>query len=316
MKLLAALVAVTAAAWALFYLEYQADLRQARALLASRSDIAQTRCGPIEYRVTGSGPAVLLVHGAGGGYSQVAGLASALARAGFQAIAMSRFGYLRTPLPADASAEAQADAHACLLDALGVQEAAAVGASAGAPSALLFCIRHAERCTALALLVPAAYAARRGEQLVQPPSPFMQFVLDRVLTTDAVMWTILRFRPEILVETALATPLADFRAAPPAERGRALAMARDIFPVSVRTAGLANDGRICTALPRYALEEIRAPTLAISVENDLYGTYASAQYTASQVAGARFVGYPGGGHVWLGHDDEVRREIIAFLEAS
>ena len=34
---------------------------------------------------------------------------------------MSRFGYLRTPLPADASAAAQADAHACLLDSLGIR---------------------------------------------------------------------------------------------------------------------------------------------------------------------------------------------------
>ena len=34
--------------------------------------------------------------------------------------APSRFGYLRTPLPSDASPAAQADAHSCLLDALGL----------------------------------------------------------------------------------------------------------------------------------------------------------------------------------------------------
>jgi len=45
-------------------------------------------------------------------------------------------GYLRTPMPADASAAAQADAHACLLDALGIRRAAVMGGSAGAPSAL------------------------------------------------------------------------------------------------------------------------------------------------------------------------------------
>jgi hypothetical protein len=37
---------------------------------------------------------------------------------------MSRFGYLRTPLPSDPSAAAQADAHACPLDALGIRHAA------------------------------------------------------------------------------------------------------------------------------------------------------------------------------------------------
>lgn len=40
---------------------------------------------------------------------------------GFRTIAVSRFGYLGTPLPADPSPAAQADAYAALLDALGIQ---------------------------------------------------------------------------------------------------------------------------------------------------------------------------------------------------
>jgi len=51
-------------------------------------------------------------------------------------IAMSRFGYLRTPRPADASPEAQADAHICLLDALGITKAVVMGVSAGGPPGL------------------------------------------------------------------------------------------------------------------------------------------------------------------------------------
>ncbi len=47
----------------------------------------------------------------------------------FHVIAMSRFGYLRTPLPLDASASAQADAYACLLDALNIRQAAIIGDS-------------------------------------------------------------------------------------------------------------------------------------------------------------------------------------------
>ena len=47
---------------------------------------------------------------------------------GYRVIAVSRFGYLRTPLPADATPAAQADAHACLLDALKIARAAIVGA--------------------------------------------------------------------------------------------------------------------------------------------------------------------------------------------
>jgi hypothetical protein len=42
-------------------------------------------------------------------------------------IAMSRFGYLGTALPSDASRQAQADVHAGLLHALGIHWAVAAG---------------------------------------------------------------------------------------------------------------------------------------------------------------------------------------------
>ena len=61
------------------------------------------------------------------------------------------------------------------------------------------------------------------------------------------------------------------------------------------------------------LESIRAPTLVISTRDDGYGTYASAQYTASRIAGAKFIGFDEGGHTWVGHDDEVQAEIVKLL---
>ena len=113
--------AVLAGLLALVFASYQRDMREARARVASGSQVAQTACGPIEFATDGEGPAVLAVHGAGGGFDQAVDLAGPLAARGFRVIRPSRFGYLRTPLPADASAAAQADAHACLLDALGIE---------------------------------------------------------------------------------------------------------------------------------------------------------------------------------------------------
>ena len=143
---------------ALAYTRYRHDIDPAYARIARGSQIAPTPCGPIEYAVRGEGPPVLVVHGAGGGFDQGLELADSIARAGFRVIAVSRFGYLRTPLPANASAPAQADAHACLLDSLDLRQAAIVGVSAGGPSALQFALRFPDRTTALVLLVPATYA--------------------------------------------------------------------------------------------------------------------------------------------------------------
>lgn len=294
--------------------QYRSDLNGARERLLAGSRLVVTPCGTIEYAVAGAGRPVLAIHGAGGGYTQLMDLGRELQAAGFQVITMSRFGYLRTPMPADASPAAQAEAHACLLNALGVKQTAVIGVSAGSPSALQFCIRHRDRCSALVLLVPAVYAEGRKQVDITPPSPFMQFVLDYVLMSDIVMWIMMHAVPEILVQTALATPLAVYKAAPPAERERALRLIRDTFPVSVRREGIKNDTAVSVALRRLPLEEIKAPTLLVTVKDDLYDTYAGASYTAKHIPNARLVAYPIGGHVWLGHNAEATGEVITFLK--
>src|SRR3712207_2875230 len=87
----------------------------------------------------------------GGGYDQGLIVGQAFVGSGYRLIALSRFGYLHTPLPADSSPVTQADAHAALLDALKIQQVTIVGVSDGGPSALQFALRHPERVSALVL---------------------------------------------------------------------------------------------------------------------------------------------------------------------
>lgn len=93
-------------------------------------------------------------------------------------------------------------------------------------------------------------------------------------------------------------------------------MMEHILPVSPRRAGLLNDAEVISTLPRYALEQISAPTLIISLEDDLFGTYDAARYTAEQIPDARFIGYSRGGHLWVGHHAEVMSDIRAFLRQT
>jgi hypothetical protein len=48
----------------------------------------------------------------------------------------------------------------------------------------------------------------------------------------------------------------------------------------------------------------------------LDGTYAAAQYTAGRIAGAKFIGFDTGGHLLVGHDEEVRTAIVELLAAA
>jgi pimeloyl-ACP methyl ester carboxylesterase len=313
----AGVLALAAVSAALAYGLYRRDLAAARARLAGASEIAATRCGPIEYADVGSGPPILVVHGAGGGFDQGLSIFGAALSAGsHRIIAVSRFGYLRTPLPSDASAAAQADAHACVLDALGIERAAVAAASAGAPSALQLAVRHPERVSALVLMVPAAYAPRPGGEAAVRTPPGTLRLFDTALRFDFVYWAIRRAAPSLLISGLLGTPLEVVERADAAERARVGAMLDEILPVSDRRLGLVNDAMVTTTITRYALENISASTLAISAADDLYGTYEAARYTAEQIPGARFIGYPDGGHVLVGRNTEVAAAITELLATA
>jgi pimeloyl-ACP methyl ester carboxylesterase len=293
---------------------YRRDLRAACARVRRGSRIARTARGPIEFADVGEGSPVLIVHGAGGGIDQGLDFGEPLATCGFRVIAMSRFGYLRTPLPAHASAHAQADAHARLLDSLGLEHAAIIGASAGAPSALQFALRHPQRCTALVLMVPALYAPRADGESSRLPAPLAtQFVFDTALRSDLLFWAALRYARRFIVRSLLATPPQIVDDAGRDEHERVDRILDHILPVSERRLGLLNDARITSTLRREPLERVGVDTLVIGVADDLFGTYEAARYTADQIPGARFLGYETGGHVWVGHEQEVVDEIARFL---
>jgi pimeloyl-ACP methyl ester carboxylesterase len=295
---------------------YRRDVDRAFNRISTGSQVVHTRCGPIEYASLGAGTPVLIVHGAGGGFDQGMELAVELVAAGLRVIAMSRFGYLRTPLPADGSAAAQADAHACLLDALGIRRAAVVGASAGAPSSLQFALRHPERCAALVLVVPGAYVPRPGGEAAVKPPRGTPFLFDTALRSDFLFWAATKLVPRTMIGTILGTPPALVANANSNEQARVARLLDHILPISPRRQGLMNDGAVISALSRYALESIQAPTLVLSAADDRYGTYDVARYTAAQIPGARFVGYASGGHILVGYHEEAMAEVAAFVKAA
>ncbi len=292
---------------------FERDLSLAAERAAQGSLVAATRCGPIEYQQAGEGTPLLMIHGSGGGHDQGMDWARPLVRHGVRVIAVSRFGYLRTPRPADASPEAQADAHVCLLDALGVQRAAVVGVSAGAPSAMQTAIRHPDRVSALALIVPIAYKPGDVADSALPVSDRKDALLLRLLGSDFLFWAGLHIARDQVIRHVLATPPELVAAAGAAERTRVDELAERILPVSLRAAGLRDDTRLGKSLRAYALQSVQVPTLVVSARDDGFGTYAAAQYTASQISRARFVGFETGGHLLVGHDEAVRIEIVQLL---
>jgi 2-hydroxy-6-oxonona-2,4-dienedioate hydrolase len=293
---------------------FQLDIEAARNRVTLGSLVIKTRCGPIEYQEAGAGVPLLAVHGSGGGHDQGMAFAAPLAKKGIRVIAMSRFGYLRTPMPSDASAQAQADAHVCLLDALGIKAAAVLGGSAGAPSSLQMAIRHPGRVRALILLVPLAYKPPTHMNSAPPLPEWVENSMMAVIGSDFLFWSAKHLARDQILKTVLATPPDLLATASAREQKRVNDMLDDILPVSARAAGLRSDSAVGKNLKPAALRSVRVPTLIISARDDGYGTYASSEYTAHNIAGAKFIGFETGGHTWVGHDDEVMFEIVKLVK--
>jgi pimeloyl-ACP methyl ester carboxylesterase len=112
--------------------------------------IATAAKGPIEYRLEGSGPIVMVLNG--GHCSRETRLShEKLAEYGFSVLTPSRPGYDGTPSEVGKSAQAAADALAALLGTLQIATVDVIGISAAGPTALAFVQQHPIRVRKLIL---------------------------------------------------------------------------------------------------------------------------------------------------------------------
>jgi 2-hydroxy-6-oxonona-2,4-dienedioate hydrolase len=286
---------------------------QADGRLYGQGTLIETRAGTLEYAVAGDGPPLMMIHGTGGGFDQGLLFAAGLRKRGFRIVAPSRFGYLGSAFPDDASPVHQADTLVDLLDHLGIERLPVVGGSAGALTAAEFALRHPDRCSHLGLLVPAANLTNRD------PVEFtglQRLAVEAVLGSDIWFWLLMRLAPEQMIGTLLATDPALLERVPAAERQRATAILNQIFPISRKVNGLRTDGFWAGTPTLTPYEQITVPTLILSCEDDLFGTAATALLLAERIPNAEITIYPTGGHIWLGHDEEVADRISGFVRGT
>jgi pimeloyl-ACP methyl ester carboxylesterase len=292
---------------ALVYARFRRDIRAAQESMQNGdSQVIETDCGPIEYTTFGEGNPVLVVHGIFGGFDQ--GLVIAQGNVGdrFRSIVPSRYGYLGTPLPDDASPAGQADAYVCLLDALGIERAAILGTSAGATSALQFALRHPDRCSALVLFSANLPGEVEAGLLPEPVSKAL-------FRSDFAFWLVTTYFGKSMRST-MGVP-DGFELTPEYEADVAAVM-KTILPVKPRSDGALFDMYVSNLDINngYSLEEITVPVLIVNAVDDPLTLYKNAQSAAERIPGSRLVTIEDGGHMMLGHEERIRSEIVAFLD--
>lgn len=282
---------------------YRADLARARQRLAAAgSQVAQTACGPIEYATVGEGIPVLELHGILGGFDQGLVVARPLLDEGFRIITPSRFGYLRTALPAHASPAGQADAHVCLLDHLGIDRAVVMAHSAGSPSAIQLALRHPDRVAALVLVGPAA----PGPGPIAPPRPVMRALFQ----TDALFWFLATFFPSSL---PLGVPKS--LELTPDDRAEISRIIETLLPATSRREGFLFDMFVSTPAINsgYPFGEISVPTLVVTAADDPLASPDNARRLAAAIPNARLFEAHRGGHLLLGQAEVVGDQVKQFI---
>jgi pimeloyl-ACP methyl ester carboxylesterase len=286
---------------------YQRDQRIALARLMAGSDVIDTARGPVEVAQAGDGPAALVIHGAAGGFDQSLHCMSVLGEVNARIIAPSRFGYLRSPLPPNGTPEAQADTFAALLDALGIDTAVVMAASAGGMTAAAFALRHPRRCRALMLVS----AITRPLVVTRPEA---QAISEIALHSDFAFWAIRQAGQALVGFTAGLS--ADERARLEADplASRALDGMLDMSPVSRRRDGILNDTVQAEVLPDWPLDQIQAPTLVIHGSADPLVPFHFGALAATTIPGAQLLILEGAGHLgWFTHAAQTRPAALRFL---
>jgi pimeloyl-ACP methyl ester carboxylesterase len=284
---------------------YATEMTRARARLAAVPyGTVETRWGTVQYLDRGEGLPFFLSHGVLGGYDNVRELIDHYVGQAGRAIGPSRFGYLGSSMPKDATPADQADAYAALLDRLQVERVVMVGFSAGGPAAIQFALRHRERAHALILMSSylPGMGARAVPQVLHP-------LIRAVVGWQRGWWLLKRFRPERLART-MGVP----RGWDASQDADFLAIREALFPVTPKRLGVAFDALVSEpASNGFPLQDITVPTLLVHAEDDPIAPYRHVPGAAGRIPGARLVTLEHGGHLFLQHADAVRAAVDAFL---
>ena len=248
--------------------------------------------GDMSYVDKGNGEVILSVHGIFGGYDQAFDTCKDFA-SGYRILAPSRFGYLGSDMLGSGTPAEQAIAYAELLDRLGIDEVYLLATSAGGSIAIRFALDYPERTKGLILYcsaMPPAVKPAKYAEYAGPPA---------FLCNDYAM-----FLMNPLFEPAM---------------GMDASTIYSMLPVGERKAGVILDASITNPdmarnYDSYIIEDLQVPTLILHAKDDKLVSYADVEKAWDRFPNSTLVSFETGGHLMVGHEEEVKDAVMAFVK--
>ena len=291
---------------AITYPRFYREMQATKAHLLNSSQILKTEHGTLEYSVQGEGIPILLLHGAGGGYDQGLWLGKMAFGNGHKFIAVSRYGYLRTPIPTDASIQTQSALYKDLLEYLDIPKVIVVGVSAGGPSATQFANDYPEMTSGLILISAVSRAPFPNDK-----PAFYIGIIHLVQQSDYVYWLVVRYLQPVILDL-MGVPSEIYKNFSPIEKQLAQEMLDTMHPMTQRYAGTKNDENMIRR-NTVSTDNISAPTLILHSKDDALVSYHHAEHAHNTIENSRLILFESGGHGMLSRMNEVRKNIKESL---
>ena len=276
------------------------------------SQIAQTRKGPIEYTLQGTGPVVLVCHGTSSNCFSTE-LAGPLVEAGFNVLIPSRPGYGRTPSEVGRSNRQAAEALVALLDSLEIQACSVVAISGGGPTGVALAANHPERVQRLVLIEANTHTeGRQNESAYRSQKAFYG-------PLHGVMWRLLGLASGLAPRRMARQTLAIFSSHDPEDAMKQLP-AEDIAAIRRFYQGRSSRQEALNDLTHSVgaelLQKVSAPALVVHSREDASIPFSHAEWSLQHIPDAELCESGFTGHFfWIGPDyQEICRRLVAFLK--
>ena len=304
---LIAIVILVASILFLIFLKFRRTMSKNRSHLNNiTSQVFTSKYGDIEYLVRGEGPTILVSHGITGGVDQGIGLSNDYIGEKYRLLFVSRFGYLKSSIPNNASPELQAAAYKELLDHLGIESALIFGNSAGGTSAIQFAIRYPKACRGLILVssnAPLDTPSGHPPKFVFKSNFLYWFVMKLVGKSILKM-----FVPKNVIQNLSKQEINQiidgiyFSALPVTKRTKGI-----LFDLFVSNPSLNDD---------LSFDGISSPVLIINSIDDPATLIEGARTLASRIKTSNLLTFDTGGHLILGHEKEIRQKVSTFISQN
>lgn len=259
--------------------------------------------GDIEYCIRGEGTTILISHGVSGGVDQGIGLTNSFFNKKYKFLILSRFGYLRSSIPDNPSAEKQADAFKELLDELNIDKIVLYANSAGSTSVIHFAIKYPQICKCLILQSANA-------PLDYKPGAPPKFIFK----SNFLYWIFLKLFGKMMF--SMFVPKNIIKNLSRKEKNKLM---DDVFfsvlPITKRTKGALFDTFVSNpSIKDIPFDKISVPTMILNAIDDPATKIYGARLLAEKIPNSKLVEFETGGHLLFNQDKKVKEEIDKFLE--